>query len=144
MIRPTKFCWKKSWNNKNMLLNNIMLILSKKVIWYSKAFKFPCYKKLILDENPKKQGFHTWQNSEKQQNLKKKCLLKIIPEWLCITTIYPISFMKMLLLISTHWWIQNFIGSGMALGWSDTPQFKRHRLGEVMQWKKRISYGILL
>ena len=33
--------------------NTIMLILSEKVIVSSKAFKYPRYKKVFIDENPK-------------------------------------------------------------------------------------------
>ena len=37
-------------------LNKTVLVLSIMVIFYSKAFKYMCYKKVILDEN-QNQGF---------------------------------------------------------------------------------------
>ena len=64
----------------------------------------------------------TW----KKQKLKiknKNVLQKKFPEWIIIQIIDPICFIKMLWSIGAHWYFQKNIGSWLALGWSDTPQF---------------------
>ena len=43
--------------NFKILFKSILLILSVKAILYSKAFKYPCYKKNFLIKI-QKQGFH--------------------------------------------------------------------------------------
>ena len=64
----------------------------------------------------------------------KKCPQKKFPECLLITTINPSCFMKMLWSISAHWCFQKIICSGLALWWSDTPQFDRPGVaGAVLQ-----------
>ena len=118
------FGWKKfKWFQD--LLNKIMLPLSKKVIFYSKAFLYPPYKKVFIGKNPKVR-FSDLQNSKKHQKYKNSSK---IPEWFSITTIVPIRFMKMFWLISASWSFQNCIGSGMAFRWSDTPQYNG-----IVQW----------
>ena len=102
------------------LLNKIMLIWSKNVICHSMAFKCPRYKKVFLDENKIKLGFHTWKTPKSHTNI--KMFSKKNPEWFSIKTIDPICFMKMLWSISAQWCFQK-IGSGLALWWSDTPQY---------------------
>ena len=53
--------------------NTIMLVLSEKVIVYSKSFKYPRYKKVFIDENSKT-GF----SDMKKSVLKKKFLSALV------------------------------------------------------------------
>ena len=54
-----------------------MLILSENMILYSTAFKYPRYKKVYLDENPKTM-FSDMKNSKKPHKYRKTPSKKIL------------------------------------------------------------------
>ena len=99
----------------------------------------------VNKDNCNQENILWWQSKNKvfrheklQEATKMKInVIKKIPEWFSITTIDPISFMKMLWSISAHWCFQKVIGSGLALWWSDTPQFK-------YVWVLMLYYGRVL
>ena len=67
----------------------------------------------------RKKAVNTWKNSKNHKNIKKSPPQNFFP--VIKKNIDPIWFMKILWLFSANWCFQKFIGSGMALGWSDTP-----------------------
>ena len=97
-----------------------MLVFSKKVILYSKAFKYPRYKKVFNDENLKAR----FSDMKKLQKASKKKISKFF-FWVIYKkkNIDPMRFMKMFWLISANWCLKQNIVSGMAFRWSDTPQY---------------------
>ena len=113
--------WKIYFLSFQEFFNKIMLVFSKKVILYSKAFKYPRYKKVFNDENLKAR----FSDMKKLQKASKiKINHKFFFEWFIKKkTIDPMRFMKMFWLISANWCLKQNIVSGMAFRWSDTPQY---------------------
>ena len=61
--------------------NSILLVMSIKVIMFSKAFKCLHYKKVFLDENPKKKVFRHEKNQKKQQKYKNVLQKKFMSDY---------------------------------------------------------------
>ena len=81
-----------------------------------------CVKRKFFLIKIQKHGFETWKNSKKPQKY-NNILQPNFTEWFGIKIIDLIRFMTLLWSISAHWCFQQIFGSGLALGWCDTPRF---------------------